>query len=79
MTARMWSTDTEIERAPDGWYVEYFQPQTDTSEAVTILIGPFDSCEDAEGSAVGHERIELAIGSPADYQSIIQRVAGERR
>ena len=70
--ARMWTTPEEIEATPHGWYVRYWNGQKDAGESAEVLIGPFESAEKAEASALEHERIELSTGSMG-YQSIEER------
>jgi hypothetical protein len=72
MEARVWMTAAEIETAPHGWYICYWNGRTEESENVEVLIGPFASAGQAEASALENERIELSTVS-MEYQSIEER------
>lgn len=72
MEVRLWMTAADIETAPHGWYVCYWNGRTEESECVEVLIGPFESARQAEASALEHERIELSTVSMV-YQSLEER------
>lgn len=71
MEARMWWTAAEIETAPSGWYICYWNGKEE-NDCIEVLIGPFESAEQAEASALEHERIEISTVCMV-YQSIEER------
>jgi hypothetical protein len=67
---RMWSTEAEIEAAPPGWYIQFWDGNRD--DPTTVLIGPFPNAEAAEKAEPEWDRMEASFGGNTS-SGIIER------